>query len=167
MEPSTGGEGPGLVCDGLTQRQRTVAITEELSLITPVNDLLNPDTPTGMAYEYIVFSDPLQLCPGEEPQLSQRFVLSTLYYSTSGDGWLSCFQDDTNCDAGASWLTGDDSECQWAGISCGEVTGEVAEIELGKCRFCNDCPFCDDINVGFLVPLFLTLAFILFRFARS
>ena len=132
MEPSIGGDGPGLVCDGLTQRQRTVAITEELSLVTPVNDLLNPDAPTGMAYEYIVFSDPLQLCPGDEPQLTQRYVLSTLYYSTSGDGWVSCFQDDTNCGAGESWLTGDASECQWAGVLCGEITGTVVEIEMGE-----------------------------------
>lgn len=132
MEPTNGEDGPGRVCGGLNEEQRTVAITERLSLITPVDELLNPDLPVGMAYDYIVFSDPLQVCPADEPQLTQRYVLATLYYSTDGDNWVSCFQDDDNCEAGSSWLTGDDSECDWAGVECGEVTGAVSDIELGE-----------------------------------
>ena len=135
MEPTaegTGNDGPGLICGGITEEMRTIALTERLSLITPIDNLLDPDQPVGMAYEYIVFNDPAQLCPNDEPQLTQRYVLATLYYSTDGDNWVSCFQDDDSCNFGSSWLTGDGSECAWAGVTCGDITGGVSDIELGE-----------------------------------
>ena len=63
--------------------RNTTAIKQAISLRVNLK--------TTACDEYIVFSDPAQLCPDDEPELTQRYVLATLYYSTDGDNWVSCY----------------------------------------------------------------------------
>ena len=118
-------------CDDLTQEQRVVGIRANLSESTPLDSLLDPDTPQGMAYEFIVSEDEAQLCPDDEPALAQRYALTVLYFSTDGDGWDECYREHRSCDDGRSWLTGTSSECSWFGVSC-DADDVVTDIDLGE-----------------------------------
>lgn len=91
------------------------------------------ETPQHKALEWLFYKD--DHLPGGNSQPSngddrvvrqrfvQRYVLAVFYFSTSGDGWYSCFAGDTNyCLArgrnNKSWLF--DSECAWFGVSCND-----------------------------------------------
>jgi hypothetical protein len=72
--------------------------------------LLDNNTAESTAIYWLAKDDPLQLdptvlSPENQLRITQRYALSTLYFTTSG-GW----KDDTN------WLTED--ECTWFGVTC-------------------------------------------------
>lgn len=91
-----------------------------LSVLGEVTDsslLLDPSTPQGMAFDFMVNDDPLHPC--DSPTLEQRYGLLTLYYSTSGSTWT----DKTG------WLSGQ-GECEWFGIQCNDEE-RVTRVTLG------------------------------------
>jgi hypothetical protein len=79
------------------------------------------------AFDWIVENDPLYMCP-DDANLKQRYILAVFYFSTSGDGWSKCTQDETTPCDGVGFLTSV-SECQWGGIECDE-DGRVVSITL-------------------------------------
>uniref|UniRef100_A0A7S4VGA5 L domain-like protein n=1 Tax=Ditylum brightwellii TaxID=49249 RepID=A0A7S4VGA5_9STRA len=132
----------GPVC-GVSQETRAVQIFEILRTVSNPNDLENPNTPEGQAFDWIVFDDDLFLCP-DNATLTQRYVMAVLYYATDGDNWTIC----SNTEEGTSncgIVTGDISsgfnfesrpayltavsECEWFGNSCDE-NGAMKSIQL-------------------------------------
>lgn len=108
-------------------------------------------TAQGKAYDWITYFDNARLCPGgsDKHLLNQRYILATLYFSTSGDDWFSCFMSDPNCAStsisvsdfnpsiggamgASSWLSGASagSECSWHGIRCNDDK-HVQKVEIG------------------------------------
>ena len=138
-------------CSDLTEDKRADAIRKQLSEITDLAVLDNDMTAQGKAYDWITYFDNARLCPGgsDKHLLNQRYILATLYFSTSGDDWFSCFMSDPNCAStsisvsdfnpsiggamgASSWLSGASagSECSWHGIRCNDDK-HVQKVEIG------------------------------------
>lgn len=109
----------------------------QLTDITSPAMLDDPETPQGEAYQWIVNGDPRQLEP-DDPTLDQRYILTTLYYATSGDEWTECFEGATNDECGgglfpdANAFLSEPSECTWgywAGSSCNSE-GALRAIQI-------------------------------------
>eukprot|EP00957_Ditylum_brightwellii_P025446 1924021-Ditylum_brightwellii.AAC.1 len=134
----------GPVC-GVSQETRAVQIFEILRTVSNPNDLENPNTPEGQAFDWIVFDDDLFLCP-DNATLTQRYVMAVLYYATDGDNWTICsnteegtancgivtgdFSSGFNFESRPAYLTAV-SECEWFGNSCDE-NGAMKSIQLGE-----------------------------------
>ena len=138
-------------CSDLTEDERADAIRKQLSEITDIAVLDNDMTAQGKAYDWITYFDNARLCPGgsDKHLLNQRYILATLYFSTSGDDWFACFMSDPNCAStsisvsdfnpsiggamgASSWLSGASagSECSWHGIRCNDDK-HVQKVEIG------------------------------------
>ena len=98
---------------------RSDVMKKNLEEVTESSILEDPTTPQGMAYKWIVETDPAQIDPCSYATVEQRYALATFYYSTNGDDW-------TNSNA---WLSGT-NECSWVGIKC-DADGLVDEIGVG------------------------------------
>jgi hypothetical protein len=108
-------DSPGGDC---ASQPRAEAMIDTLSAVTDSATLTNPSTPQGMAYQWLLDTDPAQIDPCTYPTLKQRYALTTMYYSTNGDDWTET----------SGWLTGA-NECMWFGVSCNSDL--VSEITLG------------------------------------
>lgn len=110
---------PTNVPDGsCATKPRADAMVDTLSTVTDSDTLTNLSTPQGMAYQWLLDTDPAQVDPCTYPTVQQRYALATMYYSTNGDDWAET----------SGWLTGA-NECMWFGISCG--SDQVTDIALG------------------------------------
>ena len=108
--------------DCLQGRSKEEYLFDELSQITPPNELNDPSTPQGMAFNYMANDDPALIPnPCAIPTIQQRYGLTTLFYSTGGDKW---FDSD-------GWL-GPEQECSWHGVDCYDSSIIVAAVELRK-----------------------------------
>ena len=103
---------------GCASMPRAEAMVDTLSSVTDSATLTNPSTPQGMAYQWLLDTDPAQIDPCTYPTVEQRYALTTMYYSTNGDDWTET----------SGWLTGA-NECMWFGVSCG--SDQVTDIALG------------------------------------
>lgn len=101
----------------LTGRTKEEYIFDLLEPITPAETLNDLSTPQGMAFDYLVNDDPGLEDPCASTTIEQRYGLTTLYYSTQGDGWTDS----------TGWL-GEGQECSWFGIECED--GSVAATQL-------------------------------------
>lgn len=95
--------------------------------VTPADELLDPLTPQGAAFQWLVENDPAQVDPCTY-NVDQRYALAAFYYATDGPGWT---------DQG-SWLSAE-SECLWSGVSC--EGGLVVSLIQSKCvhAVVNEC----------------------------
>ncbi|KAL3939029.1 MAG: hypothetical protein SGBAC_006176 [Bacillariaceae sp.] len=78
-----------------------------------------------MALQWLALSDPAQLDP-EDENLSERYLVALLYFSTKGDNWFTS----------DNYLSGR-SVCDWKGIICTTASPSgtkerVLSIQLGK-----------------------------------
>jgi len=90
------------------QPTREDAFLFVLESVTPPELLQDPNTPQGVAFNWILSADEAQIDPCASPEVStQRYALATFYYATEGDTWI-----DNN-----GWLSGS-NECSWFGITC-------------------------------------------------
>lgn len=64
--------------------------------------LQDPNSPQAMAYAWL-WGDTESLFNRNANQIKQRFILATLYYSTSGDDWVD----------NGNWLNHSAHECDW------------------------------------------------------
>jgi hypothetical protein len=105
-----------LACQGLSRSEAMMSI---LSQVTDEMTLLQPNTPQGVAYLWMLDGDPAMVDPCTYPTVKQRFALASFFYSAGGSFWTS----DT------AWLSAA-NECEWMGVTCdgGLVTG----LRLGK-----------------------------------
>jgi hypothetical protein len=111
---------------------RADSIKATLEEVTESSILEDPTTPQGMAFEWIVKTDPAQIDPpsssdnndNDVAAVKQRYAVASFYYSTNGNDW-------TNSNG---WLSSID-ECTWVGLNC-NGDGSIVEIgaggELGK-----------------------------------
>jgi len=101
-------------------KTRADSFEQRLGAVTPVERLEDPDTPQGMAYNWMVTLDDAQVDPCTDPSAEQRYALATLYYGTQEYGW----SDDSD------WLSGE-SECTWEGVKCDDDM-KVKSLSLSK-----------------------------------
>jgi hypothetical protein len=107
--------------DCLMGRNREQYIFDQLTPITPEDVLNDPSTPQGMAFDYLANDDPALTDPCVSETIAQRYGLTTFYFSTQGANWT----DNTG------WL-GEDQECTWLGVACGNSSEAVVELVLRK-----------------------------------
>ena len=107
---------PANCLEGTTRKEY---IFNLLKTITPSDTLLDPTTPQGMAYKYLVSDDQALLDPCSYSTIEQRFGLTTFYFATKGEGWSD----------NSGWL-GDDNECTWFGVDCGNSDNSIYATRL-------------------------------------
>jgi hypothetical protein len=86
--------------------EKDVFVLEVLSRTTEESVLLDPETPQGMAFSFLLEEEPSFVCT---PTFVQRYGLSTFYFAMGGETW-------TNSD---KWL-GHTHACEWFGVDCNE-----------------------------------------------
>jgi len=121
---------------GLTSAERRIQILNVLNTVSDPVLLDTVGTPQNSAAEWLIENDESFLCPsslnddGEDDNneilLTQRYVMTVLYYSTGGDNWNQCNEQDVNCLVGNSYLS-PTNECTWFGSTCDE-DNKITEI---------------------------------------
>ena len=106
---------PFTTCSALP---RDEALESILVQITDGPILINPATPQGQAYRWLLNDDPLQIDPCTYPTVEQRYALATFFFSTGGDNWI----------VNSAWMSVA-GECDWFGITCAD--GQATAIEMG------------------------------------
>lgn len=118
--PSSSSAAPSANCLSGTTREAFL-----LSVLTPITDaslLLDPLSPQGQGFNWIVNQDPLNFDPCVYPSIAQRYGLATFFFATSGSLWI----------ANTEWL-GPMNECAWFGITCDTTTNTTVEkLQLRK-----------------------------------
>jgi hypothetical protein len=105
----------------LMGRTREEYIFDVLTPITDADVLNDPETPQGMAFNYLATDDPGLEDPCSSDTIEQRYGLTAFYYSTQGAEWT----DNTG------WL-GEGDQCTWFGVTCGNDTASVLQLVLRK-----------------------------------
>lgn len=117
---------PGSCLDTTTREDYLLGL---LSPITERSVLMDPTTPQGQAFAFILEDESTDVC---QQTILQRYGLSTLYYATDGANWVES----------QGWVEDGVNECEWYNVTCGEGL-TVAEIRLGESIACTyDCTFC-------------------------
>jgi hypothetical protein len=134
--PGTAPPIPTLVCNPpITPAEREEQLFDIVSTVSSPLALLNPETSQFDAFFWLVNLDPMQVCPGNELDVVQRYIAALLYDITLGSQWSECNAESSGtpapCDS-VRWLSGD-SVCAWFGISCDEGSNEIQTITL--CTF--------------------------------
>lgn len=116
---------PTPIPSSISTLSRADSIKKTLEDVTESSILENPTTPQGMAFDWIVKTDPAQIDPPSSSDndiaaIKQRFAVATFYYSTNGNDW-------TNSNG---WLSSTD-ECTWVGLNCND-DGSIVEIGAGR-----------------------------------
>jgi hypothetical protein len=93
-----------LVCLGLSRSEAMLSILSEVS---DEMKLLQPNSPQGVAYLWMLDGDPAMVDPCTYPTVKQRFALASFFYSAGGAFWSF----DT------AWLSAA-NECEWMGVNC-------------------------------------------------
>ncbi len=124
---------PTLAGCGTTPEEREAAIFGILDQVADSSLIRDITTPQGQAARWIISEDELRLCPNDL-KIVQRWVLAVMYFSTGGDSWTQCFQDDVECGVFLPFLNQEaflspSTECEWAGIAC-DAMACVTEIEF-------------------------------------
>lgn len=87
--------------------------------------------------------DEAQVCPDEVLDVTQRYVGAVLYFSTSGDNWLTCNRQDAPTVNPCPARDGETPErylseadiCEWFEMDCNE-SDELIRISVGT--YCED-----------------------------
>jgi Leucine-rich repeat (LRR) protein len=94
-------------------------LLQQLSEVTPIEQLIDSSTPQGQAFDWIKNTDTLDVeDPCNYPMIKQRYGLVTFYYATNGENWTSS----------TNWLS-DAGECSWFGVKC--ERDALRQLELG------------------------------------
>ena len=131
-------------------RRDGLLMTLTETVTTDESVLMNPDSPQGLAFLWLVEIDPAQVDPCSYEGVEQRFILATLYYATTTDG--------SSWEAAAGWLT-EAPECDWMGVTC--QNDQVTGIELRTYFF-----VVGSVVVS-LCYIWLWLLFVLFPYSHS
>jgi Leucine-rich repeat (LRR) protein len=99
------------------ESEKEDCLIDVLSTVTKKSILLDPETPQGMAYLFILNEVPSFV--GANTVL-QRYGLSTVYFSTGGPRWTN----------NNGWLDSS-QECDWFGVQCDDDLNLVTSLTLG------------------------------------
>jgi hypothetical protein len=105
-----------------------------VSTISSSSDLQNSKSPQAAAFEWLVNTDPEQVCPANTLAVKERYVAAVLYFSTDGNQWRQCNAPQSPklspC-TGAQRYLSNSSVCQWFGNTC-DSAGDITEISISK-----------------------------------
>lgn len=127
QQPSSGGEEPSVGPSASSAPSFVGGFTLESFLTETLTDdgsLTTEGTPQNLAFEALGRSNP-ELNPNDpidQIQISQRYALNTLYFSTEGETWTN-----NNLWTSSSPLCGADVETSWHGVVCDLVGLQVVE----------------------------------------
>lgn len=123
--PTTFTPKPTSACGGISQQAWKEAVANGLAGAgtSSRSTLLTNGSPQAKALRWILNTDPMQLCPGDE-RIEQRYLAALFFYSTNGGNWL-------DKGSGNQRYLGSAGECYWTGIKC-NAYGEITHIEFGK-----------------------------------
>lgn len=114
---------------------REQQVQEQVLTVTPGQVLSDLQTPQYRAYDWILTQDPRHVS-GDDPDLLQRYVLATLYFSANN-----------KTRAATSWINAHDwlsvqHECDWFGVDCEEESfiTQVAGATLSQASFTQQFP---------------------------
>jgi len=105
--------------------------------ITPEAVILTPGTSYNEAFNWLVNVDSAQVCPENELDVIQRYIMAANYFIFNGDGWevcnaelaptpAPCISDDQRHLSGSN-------VCQWFNVTCDEAGENIIAIEFGMC----------------------------------
>lgn len=134
---------PTLVGCGITPEEREIAILGILDQVADSSLIRDINTSQGRATRWIISEDALRLCPSD-PKIIQRWVLAVMYFSTGGESWTQCNQNDAECGDFFPFLNQEaflspSIECEWAGITCNAMAC-VTEIEFEENNLAGTIP---------------------------
>ena len=94
--------------------------------LTDKGSLTKPKTPQNLAFKQLLLTNPDldPAVPADQVEITQRYVLNTIYYSSTGDEWTA-----KNGWTTASDICDDKASKSWFGITC--KNQQVTFIELG------------------------------------
>jgi len=134
-----------ILCDGLTLEEWAQQLLE---IVLDISDLteLEPESPQAEAYEWLL--DEQIVCPDEEEDVLQRYVMAVLYFSTNGDSWTNCTRAEasavnpTLCPSDGTRFLSTSDVCFWFGVTCGRSS--ITEISIDENNL--DGPLPDEIG---------------------
>ena len=122
-----------LVCDPpITVAKREELILSILNGITPESEILTTGTSQNRAFNWLINTDKLKLCPDRNLDIIQRYVVAVTYFSLGGDDWFMCSafsnsSDIATCIDQERFLS-EANVCEWFNITCsidGSITGII------------------------------------------
>ena len=120
---------------GIPEQERIAGILAALDSIADPDRIRNNSFPQGLATTWLIEADGKQVCPGNR-KLIQRWTLAVIYFSTNGNSWFQCSDNQAATDicgaedpfVGKTRFLSENHECTWAGVSC--IDGCVTELEF-------------------------------------
>ena len=110
---------------------------EIVSGLSDFNLLEDATTHEYRAFRWLVDDDGMRVCPEDTLDVTQRYIMALLYYSTQGDMWDECSALSSPtpgpCEGGqlARYL-GNVDVCFWYGVSCTLGGNAIDLISVGK-----------------------------------
>lgn len=89
-----------------------------------------PGSDQFLAFEWLVETDPAMVCPEEELDVIQRYVMAAFFFSTMGMTWNQCGGIGSPC-PGVPFLSGQ-NVCDWQGVTCTIANGVIQGLAIGK-----------------------------------
>jgi hypothetical protein len=126
-----------IICNGRTVDQREEALFEIVSEFSDSNLLEDPTTNEYRAFRWLVDDDGMRVCPEDILDVTQRYVMSLLYYSTQGDMWDQCSAASSPtpgpCAGGElARHLGNVDVCFWHLVFCKPGGNAIDVISIGK-----------------------------------
>jgi hypothetical protein len=92
--------------------------------ISSTDLLTTPGSDQALAFDWLVNTDPLQVCPDQILDVEQRYILAVVYFATGGDEWTFCSRpglpEENPCPTAGNmqrYLSGGDV-CDWFQNDC-------------------------------------------------
>jgi hypothetical protein len=124
------------VCDPpISMLQREEQLLALVNKITPEADVLTQGTAYNDAFNWLVNVDSAQVCPGDELDVVQRYIMAVNYFILSGDNWAMCNAETAPsaapCSEGSQRHLSGANVCQWFNVTCDAADENIVAIELG------------------------------------
>jgi hypothetical protein len=121
----------------ITASERQKRILDQLVSVSNQTSLLTPGTNQNDAYNWLLNTDPAQVCPENGVDVIQRYVMAVTYFSLGGENWEKCSASTNSlCEGSVRYLSGN-GVCEWYNVTCLEerITGIVLGMCLTKTSF--------------------------------
>lgn len=113
----------------ITASERQKRILDQLDSVSNQTSILTPGTSQNDAFNWLLNTDPAQVCPENEVDVIQRYVMAVTYYSLGGDNWEKCSASTSSlCEGSVRYLSGN-GVCEWYNVTC--LGDSIAGIVLG------------------------------------
>lgn len=130
---SSSSEAPSAAPSFAPTSNRLSVIIEKVTAagVSSIESFDDRNGPQFLAAEFIADVDKLDTSDTADELLIQRYIMTTFYYSTGGESWLTCGQIHASCttDGDAYSYLSENSECDWLGSSC-DRDGYITEVSF-------------------------------------